>query len=146
MSGLRFGNVVEQDPDGNRVRVQLDDQDGLKTWWIGVLSFGTGGDSVYVMPDIGEHVAVMLDQHGEDGVLLGSRNSAKDRPKINRPEERRIDFADGSFLRYDREKHELELNVIGAGKITLVVGDTRIELTKDMFSLMAKLFKGRKVS
>jgi phage baseplate assembly protein gpV len=141
MSGLRFGNVVEQDPDGNRVRVQLDDQDGLKTWWIGVLSFGTGGDSVYVMPDIGEHVAVML-----DGVLLGSRNSAKDRPKINRPEERRIDFADGSFLRYDREKHELELNVIGAGKITLVVGDTRIELTKDMFSLMAKLFKGRKVS
>lgn len=146
MSGLRFGTVVEQDPDGNRVRVQLDDCDGMRTWWLGVLSFGTGGDSVYVMPDIGEHVAVMLDQYGEDGVILGSRHSAKDQPKINRPQERRIDFADGSFLRYDREKHELEVNIVDAGTITLVVGSTRIDLTKDMFSLMAKHFKGRKAS
>lgn len=146
MSGLRFGSVVEQDPDGNRVRVQLDDQDGVKTWWLGVLSFGTGKDSVYALPDIGEHVAVLLDQHGEDGVVLGSRHSEANPPKINKPEERRVDFEDGTFIRYDRQTHELEMNIVEIGKIILVVGGTRIELTKDMFSLAAKLFKGRKVT
>ncbi len=130
MSGLRFGTVVEQDPDGNRVRVQLDDCDGMRTWWLGVLSFGTGGDSVYVMPDIGEHVAVMLDQCGEDGVILGSRHSAADRPQINDPKVRHIRFKDGTELIYDRDSHHLTAMIPDTGKIHLKVGRSEIIMTE----------------
>lgn len=143
---MKFAKVVAQDPATCRVRVEQLDRDGLTSHWIHVMSMGTGKDRAYALPDIGEHVAVAFDEHGEDGVVLGSIYSGPEPPPITDPEERHIAFGDGTVLRYNRASHELEINVIPAGSIKLKVGPTEITLDQHAISLLAKRLSGRRAS
>ncbi|MBW8277854.1 phage baseplate assembly protein V, partial [Pseudomonas aeruginosa] len=65
MSSLEFGDVVAVDYVSCRVRVRLDERDGLVTYWLHVPQQHTQGTkSRPLMPEIGEQVSVLLNDDG----------------------------------------------------------------------------------
>jgi len=75
------GIVSAVDADAGKVRVTLPDRDDLPTDWLPICTpFGTKTNKSYVLPDIDEQVAVILDKHCNAGVVLGSIYSNEDTP------------------------------------------------------------------
>ena len=68
-ASFKFGTVSAVDAKTCRVRVRLPDYDNLRTAWLPVLQAKTLRDKHYHLPDLGEHVVVLLDGRGEDGVV-----------------------------------------------------------------------------
>ncbi|ENT4126260.1 phage baseplate assembly protein V, partial [Salmonella enterica] len=91
MSGVIFetGTVSDIDEKNVRVRVRLPGKNNLRTWWLDVLQHNTQNNKDYWLPDIGEQVRLLLDEHAEDGVVLGSTYNAQDRPVIADRDKRR---------------------------------------------------------
>ncbi len=81
MSSLEFGDVVAVDYASCRVRVRLDERDGLVTYWLHVPQRHTQGTKARpLMPEIGEQVAVLLEDDGVEGVVLGGSTPPPSRP------------------------------------------------------------------
>ncbi|MEM1240858.1 MAG: phage baseplate assembly protein V [Cyanobacteria bacterium P01_H01_bin.26] len=76
---LHFVKVSEVDPSQCRARVRLEEL-GMQSYWLPVLQYRAGNDTAYWMPSIGESVAVLLDEQGESGVVLGGVYSAANSP------------------------------------------------------------------
>jgi len=104
---LKFGTVSNIDEKAVKARVRLDDFDNMRTGWLHVLQPNTLRDKDYCMPDIGEHVAVLLDAHGEDGLILGAIYSSADKPPGGNVNKRLVRFADDAVIEYDRSAHRL---------------------------------------
>ncbi|MDD2870076.1 phage baseplate assembly protein V [Neomegalonema sp.] len=119
MSNPRLGIVVEIDPVGVRARVRFSDHDEIVSWWLQILQPRTKGDKAYWMPAVGEHVAALMDEHAEAGVVLGSIYSDADRPPASDPGVHAILYGDGASLTYDK----------GARAFILSVGGTRVEIS-----------------
>lgn len=110
---LKFGTVSAVDEQTMRVRVRLPDLDNLRTDWLPVLTRKSLRDKDYWLPDIGEHVAVLLDANGDDGVVLGAIFSDADTvPVVSRNKWHRR-FIDGTTIEYDRETHKLRIDCVG---------------------------------
>lgn len=140
---LKFGEVVEQDPARSRVKVKLADQDGLVTWWLAVTSTGTGKDRFYAMPDIGEHVAVHMDERMEDGVVLGSIYSGPQPPPIDDPEVRQVVFGDGTVIYYDRANHRLQVELLPEGQIKFKVGRSEFIMQDESVEIITPRLIGK---
>lgn len=122
---LRFGFVSDIDEQAHRVRVWLPDLQ-LKTWWLAPLLAGSRGDRHYQLPDLDEHVAVLLDARGEAGVVLGSLYSARDAAPVTGGADRHhVCYKDGTTIDYDRRTHRLTVHCVGDIEI---VSDTHIVL------------------
>lgn len=115
----RRGIVAEVDPATHRVRVTLPDRDGVLSGWLEVLVRSAVGDSDEGMPDLGNQVAVLLDEHDGAGCVLGAVYSQVDPPKAKRIDVRRVEFADGAVLEYDRAAHVLTVSVPAGGSLKL---------------------------
>lgn len=69
---LEYGEVTALDHQTCRLRVRLDDRDGVQTYWLNIPQRNTQGTQRRrLMPEIGEQVAVLLDGDGVGGVCLG---------------------------------------------------------------------------
>ena len=99
---LRFGFVTALDEAGCRVRVQFPDLDGLESFWLHVLRQKTHQDKHYCLPDVGEHVACLLDGAGEEGVVLGAVFGDRDAAQGGGPDVFEIRFGNGDVLRHNR--------------------------------------------
>jgi phage baseplate assembly protein V len=120
---LKFGTVSAVDEQTMRVRVRLPDLDNLRTDWLPVLTRKSLRDKDYWLPDIGEHVAVLLDANGDDGVVLGAIFSDADTvPVVSRDKWHRR-FDDSAELEYDRASHTLTVRG-GIRKVIVEVGET----------------------
>lgn len=120
---LKFGTVSAVDEQTMRVRVRLPDLDNLRTDWLPVLTRKSLRDKDYWLPDIGEHVAVLLDVNGDDGVVLGAIFSDADTvPVVSRDKWHRR-FDDSAELEYDRASHTLTVRG-GIQKVIVEVGET----------------------
>lgn len=117
MARLRFGVVTEFDPATVRARVRFDD-DGLLSWWLFVGQARTLHDKHYDPVDPDEHVACLVDEHTEDGVIVCAIYSTQDKPPVEDPDLFHRRFKDGSFLEVNRKT--------GKGKLYLT-GDLDIE-------------------
>ncbi|HAT1684422.1 TPA: phage baseplate assembly protein V [Klebsiella oxytoca] len=131
MSGVIFetGTVSDIDEKNVRVRVRLPGKDNLRTWWLDVLQHNTQNNKDYWLPDIGEQVRLLLDEHAEDGVVLGSTYSTQDRPAIADRNKRRTDFADGTFVEYDRKNSAMTIG--GAIKTLTITTHSDITVQTD---------------
>nr|WP_320132004.1 phage baseplate assembly protein V [uncultured Holophaga sp.] len=63
---------------GHQVRVKFPDLDGMISGLLPVASLVTLGARVWAMPRVGAQVVVLLDENGEDGVVLGGVYSTAD--------------------------------------------------------------------
>ncbi|HJU70393.1 MAG TPA: phage baseplate assembly protein V [Paucimonas sp.] len=110
---LKFGTVSAVDEQTMRVRVRLPECDNLRTDWLPVLTRKSLRDKDYWLPDIGEHVAVLLDVNGDDGVVLGAIFSDADVVPVTSRDKRHIQFEDGTWIQYDRQASTLKIHCVG---------------------------------
>lgn len=131
MNGVIFatGTVSAIDPKTVRARVRLPDHDNLRTWWLDVMQNNTYKNKDYCMPDVGEQVKVLMTPDGVEGVILGAVYSGKDTPVISDPDRRRTDFADGTFVEYDRKNNAMAIG--GAIKTLTITTHRDITLQTD---------------
>jgi phage baseplate assembly protein V len=118
---FKFGTVSAVDPAACKVRVRLPDFDNLRTAWLPVMQWKTLRDKHYHLPDVGEHVVVLLDGRGEDGVVLGAVYSGADTPPVESGDKRHVRFDDGAEMEYDRASHQLTVRG-GIQKVVVEVG------------------------
>ncbi|KMN33067.1 baseplate protein [Chromobacterium sp. LK1] len=122
-ASLKFGTVSASKPGFARVR--LPDLDNMRTMWLPIAYPKTLQDQCCWTYDNGEHVAVLLDARGEDGVILGAVYSDADKPPVTDPNKFAVRFKDGALLEYDRGTHVL--TVTGVQKV-VVQADAEILL------------------
>lgn len=106
---LQTGTVSAVDADGVKARVRLPECDNMRTNWLDVLQRNTQNNKDYWLPDVGEQVKVLLDENGEDGVILGAVYSDVDKPQFSDKNVRGTKFSDGAEFSYNRASHTLTI-------------------------------------
>ncbi len=131
---IRIGLVKEIDHEKARVRVKVGE---FLTNWLPWITTRAGEDRSWFSPNIDEQVMV-LSPFGELslGVVLAGIYQQKYTAPESKKEVSSLTFQDGTKLSYDKNKHHLEIFV--ADKITLKVGRSEIEMTKDSIKLKAR--------
>jgi phage baseplate assembly protein V len=129
---MKIGIVTATDPGACRVRVQMQDQDGVLTDWLPVMHQKTLRDKAYWMPDEGEHVVCMMDENEEFGVVLGAIYSDADTPPVSSQDKLHVAFDDGTTIEYDRAAGTMQINCVG--DITITSG-THISLSAPRIDL-----------
>ena len=128
---IRIGLIKEVDYEKARVRVKVGE---FITDWLPWVTARAGEDRSWFPVSIGEQV-IVLSPYGELslGVVLPAIYQA---PPESKKEVSSVVFKDGTKLSYDKDKHHLEIDVVD--KITLKVGESSIEMTKEGIELKAK--------
>ncbi|WP_030132021.1 phage baseplate assembly protein V [Pseudomonas sp. QTF5] len=112
---LAYGEVSAIDYPSCRIRVHLDDRDGLQTYWLNVPQHNTQGTKRRpLMPELREQVAVLLDADGVGGVYLGGIYSTAEPPPIVDEDTDYVRFSDGTVSTYDRAAGVMTLDCVGA--------------------------------
>lgn len=115
---FKIGVVSAIEPANCRARVRFDDLDGLETMLLPVGQKKTHKDKSYWMPDVGEHVACMLDANAETGVILCAIYSDADEPPVDSPDKLHIRFMDGGMFEYDRASGAMTIITKGVVDVT----------------------------
>lgn len=130
---FRPGLVQDQDPATGRVRVQFPDRDNVISWWLPVVTPKSQNDKIYWLPDVGEQVVVLMDEHDEYGAVMGSIFSEPDAPPAGMTADKfHVTFKDGTAVEYDRAAHAL--SVVGGSGATIKLTDgagTYVYLSND---------------
>jgi phage baseplate assembly protein V len=113
---FKVGVVHEATP--GFARVAFADLDGLVSAWLPVLMRKTLKDKECFTPDVGEHVACVLDENFDDGVVLGAMFSDADAPPITSSDKFRFQFFDGGSFEYDRSSGTLAIVTTGPVNVT----------------------------
>lgn len=129
---IRVGLVKEIDYEKARVRVKVGE---FLTDYLPWITYRAGEDKSWSPPSIDEQV-IVLSPGGELslGVVLPAIYRAI--PQECQKTANILEFGDGTKLSYDSGKNHLEIDVVD--KITLKVGESSIEMTKDGIKLKAK--------
>lgn len=109
---LRYGIISEVDAAAGKARVHFDDDD-IVSDWLPIIVPKAMEDSFSFMPDVNEHVACMMDENAEAGVVLGSIYSKNVKPNGGNADKWRVRFKDGTVIEYDRAGHKLFAEVKG---------------------------------
>lgn len=146
---LRIGVITEIDSQKCYARVAFLDDD-IVSDWLQIVVMGATGNKYFHIFDINEQVAVLMDENGEEGVIIGALYNDKNTAGGN-ADVPRVEFSDGSFIEYNRNTHEYnvniqgkvnitgtEVNVTGATKITLV-STAQVEITAPAVSVSGNL-------
>ncbi|WCR59229.1 MAG: hypothetical protein PG978_000665 [Wolbachia endosymbiont of Ctenocephalides felis wCfeF] len=129
---IRIGLVKEIDYEKARVRVKVGE---FLTDYLPWITHRAGEDKSWSPPSIDEQVMV-LSPGGE--LALGAVLPAIYRavPPECQKTANILEFGDGTKLSYDSGKNHLEIDVVD--KITLKVGESSIEMTKNGIKLKSK--------
>ena len=119
---LRFGIVSKIDLKTVQARVSFQD-DGCTSFWLPILQRKTMNDKFFVLPDVGEEVACLMDENSEDGVILGAVYSSEDVPVIDSEKQMSMNLEDGSLINVDKENETLTISF----KKIVLVGDIKHE-------------------
>lgn len=105
---LKFGVVTNINPLMAKARVEFADDD-MKSYWLPVLQKKTNKDKYYVMVDVGEQVACLMDENSEDGVILGAIYTSLDSVPAIFKEQHLVKFENGDFIEYNKETQTLTI-------------------------------------
>lgn len=126
---LEYGEVTALDHKTCRLRVRLDDRDGLQTYWLQIPQRNTQGTQRRpLMPELGEQVAVLLDADGVGGVYLGGIYSTAEPPPVVDEDTDYVRYSDGTVVAYDRVAGVMTLECVGE-VVLKCGGDITIEAT-----------------
>ena len=112
---LRLGVIDKADYAAARVKVKSGD---LVTGWIPWLTRRASEDSDWWAPEEGEQV-VLLSPDGDpaQAVALPALYQGKNPPPADAKTVRRVKFADGTVIEYDRAAHEFKAEIKGRAEI-----------------------------
>jgi len=125
----RLGTVSQVDAATCRAKVQLEELE-TETYWLEVLQRNTLTNRDYHMPDVGELVAVLLDNRDEAGCILGAIYTGENKPTDPSADIRRVVFGDDTLVEYNRAESKLTISASGDLAVT-VAGDCTVEVTGD---------------
>jgi phage baseplate assembly protein V len=111
MESLKFGIVSDTKP--GYAKVYFEEDDIVTDWWP-VLVRTSMKDFESWPLNIQEHVACVVGEHCEEGVVLGAIHSDPEPPDpgAGAGKFRKV-FEDGTYLEYDKSAHRLTANVQG---------------------------------
>lgn len=121
---FKFAKVTETKP--GFARVVFADLNNLETEFLPLLFTQTLENRQIHTIDKGSLVAVLMDEHLEDGVILGAVYSAKNPPEAVELTTRKFKAKDGGFISYNSANGELLIETQGLTKIK-AQGDLQIE-------------------
>lgn len=114
---IRVGEVTSIDPQKHTARVSFPEDDNNTSYELAVLCRNSFSNRDYGMPDVGEDVLCLFLPDGiEDGFIVGSFYAGEVTPPTADQDERKVIFADGASVTYNRKTHSLDV-VIGSSKI-----------------------------
>ena len=116
---LRFGIVTQINPVTVQARVNFADDEST-SYWLPIIQSKTMKDKFFVMPDIGEEVACIMDENSEDGVILGAIYSSVDLPVVTSEKQISVYLENSSLINIDKETNTLTItfeNINLNGKI-----------------------------
>lgn len=133
---IRIGVVKEIDYEKAKVKVKVGE---FLTDFLPWIASKAGEDRSWAPPSIDEQV-IVFSPLGELslGVVLAGIYQQKYQVQESKKEASSFVFQDGTKLSYDKETKHLEVSVVD--KLTLKVGESEIEMTKDGIKL-----KGRRI-
>ena len=117
---IRTGTVSAVYPENGTARVVFDDKDDTTSPELHIVHRFSGTNKDYWVPDIGDQVVCIFannDTNFSTGWILGSYFTDKHSPQVASPDIMRLDFADGSFMEYNRGNSSLTIKVMGQIKI-----------------------------
>jgi phage baseplate assembly protein V len=127
---FRNGIVSAQDVPNCRVRVTFPDRNQMQSWWLPIIRQGTQNDKDYWIPDVGEQVVCLMDEHDEDGAVFGSIFSSTDTtPNGITADKRHLAPKDGAVFEYDRQSHTLTVTIPSNGTLNLTVNGGNVNLS-----------------
>ena len=109
-TSLHYGYVSAVDEQAARCRVRVDDLDGVETFWLPIPQARVKDDQALDLLDIGDFVGLLLDEKGEQGIIIGAFYSAKNPPPIASTDKWFRRFGDGSELEFDRSTGVLRID------------------------------------
>lgn len=122
---LRIGLISEIDSSSCYARVKFLDND-IVSDWLQIVVMGAISNKFFHIFDINEQVACLMDENDEEGVILGAMFNEKTKPSGVSKDVVKVNFSDGSFIEYDRNSHEYNINI--QGKVNMISsGETKIE-------------------
>jgi phage baseplate assembly protein V len=108
---LRYGTVCEIDTNKCLVRVKFDEDEEMVSDWLPVVVARSKRDKFFSVPDIDDQVACLMDEHAENGVVIGSIYSAADAVGSVKGEDiTGVEFEDGTTVSYDRSSGTLTID------------------------------------
>lgn len=125
---FRVGLVKQQDPQGARVRIVFPDRDQMVSYWLPILFTKTQNDKSYWIPDIGEQVVCLMDEHDEAGAVLGAIYSSADTAPVHSADKYHMSFKDGASVEYDRAAHALAMSLPNGATMSLSIHGTSIAI------------------
>lgn len=125
---LVFGEIVAINK--YQVRLRLPDYDNFETDWYFVPQLCTVEDKSYNMLEIGTTVAAVASDNLDDGCIIGALYNDEDVCIADNKNLKTIHFSDGSLIEYNKETHNLTLNITEKANITakevIINGDLKV--------------------
>lgn len=121
---LKYGKICDIDATKGLARVEFDD-DEITSAWLPVVTSGTSGNKYAHAYDVQEHVACLMDEHAENGVIIGAIYSKNATPPAGNKDKVQVTFSDGAEVEYDRAAHKLKVKV----------GSTELDITQSGFTV-----------
>lgn len=125
---FRVGLVKQQDLKNARLRVAFPDRDQLLSYWLPIVMPKTQNDKSYWIPDLGEQVVCVMDEHDEAGAVLGAIYSSADTPPVQSADKYHISFKDGASFEYDRAAHAFAASLPGGATMSVSLNGASIAI------------------
>jgi len=109
---LRFGHISTIDASKGLYKVTFEEDD-LVSGWLPYLVKNTKQNKDESPFDQDEHVACLMDENCEYGVILGAINSETDLPIVGDKDIRVTTYKDGSYIKFDRATKKLTVSCEG---------------------------------
>lgn len=103
-----------------QAKVRFPDEDGLVSKWLPICVPFALGAKAYWLPRVGSQVVALIDEHGEDGVIMGAIYSDVDVPPVDAAKTLHIVTEDGTKIEIDPEASTVTVDT--PGKIVAKAG------------------------
>lgn len=114
---LKFGVIKQYDGATGLAKVDFE-ADNIVSDFLPILFRKTLNEKESAPFDEKEHVACLMDENCEHGVILGAIYSTVDAPLLTSPDQFGIKFQNGDYFYYDRSSNELK-HKTGSTEFTL---------------------------
>lgn len=133
---FRVGTITSLLPADMKARVVFEDRDNMESYDLLVIVKNTMNNKDYWMPDIGETVLCCFLPIGlEQGFIIGGYYPQPVSRPANTENVRKVKFADGTVIEYDRESHQLLVDVPADGATVVVNAQTKVTVNSPLIDL-----------